>query len=64
MIEAIRTRFGYASLMRRIRGAHQSSVLSEMSSQFQEEWSAAPGCFFIDTRESSALVRRNFALAP
>jgi hypothetical protein len=35
-----------------------------MSSQFHEEWSAAPGCFFMETRESSALVRRNFALAP
>ena len=29
--------------MRRIRGSHQSSVLSEMSSQFHDECSAAPG---------------------
>ena len=43
MMEAMRTRSGKASLIRRIRGSHQSSVLSEMSSQFQDEWSAAPG---------------------
>jgi hypothetical protein len=35
--------------MRRMRGTHQSSVLSEMSSQFHDECSAAPGRFFIDT---------------
>jgi hypothetical protein len=64
MIEAMRTRSGNAALMRRILGAHHSSVLSEMSSQFQDEWSAAPGRFFIDTWESSAPVRMNFALAP
>ena len=49
MIEAMRTRSGKASLIRRMRGSHQSSVLSEMSSQFQEECSAAPGRFFIET---------------
>src|SRR5678815_706777 len=37
MIDAIRTLFGNASLMRRILGAHHSRVLSEMSSQFHEE---------------------------
>ncbi len=37
MIEAIRTRFGKAFLIRPSRGTHQSSGLSEMSSQFQDE---------------------------
>src|SRR6266540_760448 len=41
MIDAMRTRFGYASLMRRMRGSHQSIALSEMSSQFHDECSAA-----------------------
>ena len=49
MIEAMRTRSGKASLMRRMRGTHQSSGLSEMSSQFHDECSAAPGRFFIET---------------
>ena len=49
MIEAMRTRSGNASLIRRMRGSHQSRVLSEMSSQFQEECSAAPGRFFMET---------------
>src|SRR5215207_3751781 len=64
MIEAMRTRSGKACLMRRIRGSHQSSVLSEMSSQFQDECSAEPGRFFIETQESSGDVRMNLALAP
>ena len=49
MIEAMRTRSGKASLIRRIRGSHQSIVLSEISSQFHDECSAAPGRFFIET---------------
>jgi hypothetical protein len=64
MIDAISTLFGNASLMRRMRGAHHSNVLSEISSQFHDEWSAAPGRFFIDTFASSGVVRMNFALAP
>src|SRR5450759_2199587 len=64
MIDAIRTLFGNASLRRLIRGAHHSSVLSEISSQFHEECNAAPGRFFIDTFASSAPVRMNFAFAP
>ena len=64
MIEAMRTRSGKACLMRRMRGSHQSSVLSEMSSQFHDECSAAPGRFFIETEESSGDVRMNLALAP
>ena len=45
MIEAISTLCGNAVLMRLMRGSHQSSGLSEMSSQFHEECStpvAAP----------------------
>ena len=37
MIEAMSTRSGNAFLMRPRRGTHQSSGLSEMSSQFHEE---------------------------
>ena len=40
-------------------GTHQSSVLSEMSSQFQEECSAAPGRFLIERCDDSASARRN-----
>src|SRR5438477_1383005 len=50
--------------MRPRRGTHQSSVLSEMSSQFHDEWSAAPGRFFIDSRGESASARRNFVFGP
>ena len=50
--------------MRRIRGSHQSIVLSEISSQFQDECSAAPGRFFMETQASSGDVRMNLALAP
>src|SRR5215470_17375176 len=50
--------------MRPSRGTHQSSVLSEMSSQFHDEWSAAPGRFFIDSRGESASARRNLVLGP
>ena len=48
MIEATRIFSGCAFLMRARRPIHQSSGLSEMSSQFHEEWSAAPGFFFIE----------------
>ncbi len=50
--------------MRRMRGAHHSSVLSEINSQFHDECSAAPGRFFIDTLASSGVVRMNLAFAP
>src|SRR6185295_12154860 len=50
--------------MRPRRGTHQSSVLSEMSSQFHDECSAAPGRFFIDSRAESASARRNFVFGP
>src|SRR4051812_1693800 len=64
MIDAIRTLLGNASLMRRMRGAHHSRVLSEISSQFHDECKAAPARFFMDTFASSGVVRMNLALAP
>ena len=48
MIEATRMRSGCASLIRASRGSHQSSGLSEISSQFHDECSAVPGRFCID----------------
>src|SRR6266850_7072411 len=50
--------------MRPRRGTHQSSVLSEMSSQFHDECSAAPGRFFIDRCGESASARRNLVFGP
>src|SRR5437667_4849059 len=50
--------------MRPSRGTHQSSVLSEISSQFHDECSAAPGRFFIDRCAESASARRNFVFGP
>src|SRR2546423_13785136 len=64
MIDATSTCLGYAFLMREIRGTHQSSVLSEMSSQFHDEWSTAPERFCIDSRPESAFARRNFVFGP
>ncbi len=64
MIEATRTFVGCAFLMRESRPIHQSSGLSEMSSQFQEEWSAAPGRFFIERCGESASARRKFVFGP
>src|ERR1700687_3534738 len=64
MIDATRTRSGNAFLMRPRRGTHQSSVLSEISSQFHDECRAVPGRFFMDRRTESASARRNFVLGP
>src|SRR6516225_5813636 len=50
--------------MRPSRGTHQSSVLSEISSQFHDECSAAPGRFFIERRGESASARRNLVFGP
>src|SRR5262245_62101658 len=50
--------------MRPRRGTHQSSVLSEMSSQFHDEWRAVPARFFIDRCGDSASERRNFVFGP
>src|SRR6059036_3067112 len=64
MIDATSMCSGNAFLIRPRRGTHQSSALSEMSSQFHDEWSAAPGRFFIERREESASARRNFVFGP
>src|SRR5471032_722383 len=64
MIDAMTTRVGYASFIFRMRGTHQSSPLSEISSQFHDECSAAPGRFFIERCAESASARRNFVLGP
>src|SRR6266852_8159811 len=64
MMDAMSGRSGNVFLMRPSRGTHQSSVLSEMSSQFHEECKAAPGRFFIDRCGESALARRNFVFGP
>src|SRR3954469_22412947 len=50
--------------MRPSRGTHQSSVLSEMSSQFHDECSAAPCRFFIDRCAESVSARRNLVFGP
>src|SRR5215204_1906108 len=63
MIEAISMRSGYAFLMPSIFGTHQSSVLSEINSQFHDEWSAVSGRFCIDNCPSS-VERRNFVFGP
>src|SRR5258705_5182646 len=47
-----------------MRGTHQSSVLSEMSSQFHDECSTAPPRFCIDSRGESVLARMNFVFGP
>src|ERR1700737_170578 len=64
MIDATRTRSGHSFLIRPKCGTHQSSVLSEINSQFQEEWSAVPGRFFIEIVGDSTSERRNFVLGP
>src|SRR5437867_3091065 len=64
MIEATRMRDGCACLMRPSRGTHQSMGLSEISSQFQEEWRAVPGRFCIDRNGESGVERRNFVFGP
>ena len=64
MIDATSIRVGYARLIRAMRGIHQSSVLSEMSSQFHDECSTAPARFCVETRGESVAVRRNFVLGP
>src|SRR5687768_9783384 len=63
MIDAISIRSGYAFLMPAIFGTHQSSGLSEISSQFQDECSAVSGRFCIDSWPSS-VERRNLVFGP
>src|SRR5687767_1974968 len=64
MIDAMSTRSGNACLMHRMRGAHQSRVLSEMSSQFHEEWSAPARPLFMERVPVSAFARRNLVFGP
>src|SRR3954468_8307286 len=64
MIDAMSIFDGCAFLIRPRRGIHQSRVLSEMSSQFHEEWSAVPGRFCIDRCGESGVARRNFVFGP
>src|SRR5215470_17743269 len=64
MIDATSIFVGCACLMRDRRGIHQSSVLSEMSSQFHDEWSAVPGRFCIERCGESGVARRNFVFGP
>ena len=64
MIEATSTRVGWACLILAMRGTHQSSGLSEMSSQFHDECSAVPGRFCIDRCGESGVARRNLVFGP
>ena len=64
MMDATSTRVGCALLIRPIRGTHQSSVLSEMSSQFHEDCSTAPDRFFIEICVESGVARKNFVFGP
>src|SRR6188508_569682 len=64
MIDATRMRDGWALLIRLMRGTHQSSGLSEISSQFHDECSAVPGRFCIDKCPDSGVARRNFVFGP
>src|SRR6188474_2942985 len=47
-----------------MRGTHQSSGLSEMSSQFHDECSAVPWRFCMDKCGESGVARRNFVFGP
>jgi len=58
------TRFGQAFLIASRRGTHQSSGLSEISSQFHDAMSVVSGRFAIDRRLPSKSARRNFVLGP
>src|SRR5436189_5824934 len=50
--------------MRLRRPIHQSSGLSEISSQFHDECSAVFGRFFMESLYESASARRNFVFGP
>ena len=64
MIDAISTRSGNAFLMRSSRGIHQSRGLSEMSSQFHDEWSTPSRPRFMERVPVEWSVRRNLVLGP
>src|SRR5215831_16427390 len=64
MMEATSTRCGHSFLMRVMRGIHQSIGLSEISSQFQEEWSDAFARLRMEIADVSQSDRRNLVLGP
>ena len=64
MIEATRTRSGQARLMVSSWGSHQSSGLSEISSQFHDAISVESGRLAIDSRLPPLSARRNLVLGP
>jgi hypothetical protein len=64
MIDATRMRSGYCFLMPAIFGIHQSSGLSEISSQFHDECSDEPAIFCMLNRPVAGSARRNFVLGP
>ena len=64
MIEATSTRLGQAFLTASRRGIHQSSGLSEISSQFQEATSVESGRLAMESRDPLLSARRNFVLGP
>ncbi len=64
MIEATSTRSGQLRLIRSRRGSHQSSGLSEISSQFHDAISVVSGRLAIEIRPPSLSARRNLVLGP
>ena len=64
MIDATRTFDGCAFLIRDRRPTHQSIGLSEMSSQFHDEWRTESGRAFIEIREEWASALLNFVFGP
>src|SRR5258706_6576517 len=64
MIEAPRIFAGYAFLIAASLPIHQSSGLSEISSQFQEAITVVPGRFVIERRAPWSSERRNFVFGP
>src|SRR6059058_5220275 len=64
MIEATSTLFGYCFLILASLPIHQSSGLSEISSQFQDAISVVFGRFDIERRESPLSARRNLVFGP
>ena len=62
MIEATRTRFGQAFLIASRRGIHQSSGLSEISSQFHEAMSVESGRLAIESRLPLLSARKKLRL--
>jgi hypothetical protein len=51
-------------LIAQIRGSHQSSGLSEISSQFHDEWSAVPGASASTAAASRAWRAGNLVFGP